>query len=77
MGKTNAPAKEIVEVSLMEEFHWTPNQIAEIGFKDLQKINIIRSHKHAISENKSKVDSWKNTHSSSGQGQHRRFTREI
>jgi len=77
MGKSNMPAKEIVEVNLMEEFHWTPQQIAQIGFKDLQKINIVRSNKVAIMENKATINNWKSQATSQRQGQSRRFTREI
>lgn len=38
-GNTNASAPpEVIEISLMERFHWTPQQIDEIPIGRLQRI---------------------------------------
>jgi hypothetical protein len=39
-GNVEAPP-EVVELSLMEKFHWTPQQIAEIPYRKIQELFII------------------------------------
>jgi len=46
---SNAPAsKEIIEMYLMEQFHWTPKQIGEISYKQIQKIFLIVNQKNSV-----------------------------
>ena len=48
-GMSNAPAsKEIIEMYLMEQFHWTPKQIGEISYKQIQKIFLIVNQKNSV-----------------------------
>jgi len=41
---------EILELSLMERFNWTPNQIDEIPEHKLRKILTVMNMRHEISE---------------------------
>lgn len=81
MGKNIAPAREIIEVGLIEEFHWTPKQISEIPYKTLQRIFFIRNQKtavqQAVQQTQVAVNKIKSQNKSTGSGQTRRFTREI
>ena len=46
-GISNAPATpEMTELFLIEEYHWTPKQIAEIPYKKIQKLFLIKAQKH-------------------------------
>lgn len=77
-GKANAPAmRKITEVSLMEEFHWLPHEIARIPYKKIQEILIIKNQKNSSSQTKLELSKIKNQNSSMGRGQSRRFTREV
>lgn len=71
-NKTVAPAREITEVSLMEEFHWTPQQIAEMPYKKLQKIILIMNQKNIAHQTKSNIEKTK-TNFSSRSGQSKRI----
>jgi hypothetical protein len=44
MGNVLAPP-ELVELGLMEKFHWTPEQIDRIPFGRLQKIFLVMNQK--------------------------------
>lgn len=70
--------KEIIEVQLMDEYHWLPQEIAKIPYKKLQKILIIKNQKNASTQNKMNIEKFKREHQhTSGSGQNRRFTREV
>jgi hypothetical protein len=75
-GSANTPAnRDITELFLMEEFHWTPKQISEIPYKNIQKIILIKNQKYEtqrINENIARSRS-----SSTGAGRGGSFTREI
>ena len=44
---SNAPATpEMTELFLIEEYHWTPKQIAEIPYKKIQKLFLIKKQKN-------------------------------
>lgn len=46
---SNAPAsRDITELFLMEEFHWTPKQIAELSYKSIQKILLMKNQKREV-----------------------------
>jgi len=72
-GKASASAtRKIVEVGLMEEFHWTYDEIQQIPYKRMQELLLIRSQKHAALENKRNIEEFKREHGASsgnaGQG---------
>jgi hypothetical protein len=71
------PAREIIEVNLMEEFHWTPQDIANIPYKTLQKINLVRNQKYAAQQTKINIDKLKVENSSRKSGQTKRFYKEV
>jgi len=75
-NKLHAPAREIMEISLMEEFHWTPQEIAKIPYKTLQRINLVRNQKHAVQQTKANIDKFK-SEQSRGSGQSKRSYREV
>jgi len=43
---------EVVEITLMENFHWTPNQIDEIPFVRIQEYFMILNQKRITLEQK-------------------------
>ena len=46
-----ATPPEIVELSLMEKFNWTPNVIDEIPYKKIQELFLIMNQREISSEN--------------------------
>jgi hypothetical protein len=73
----HVPAREIMEWNLIEEFHWTPQQIAQIPYKKLQKLFIVRNQKYTTQETKANLEKFKQQNQSVGRGQVRRYTREV
>ena len=77
---TPAIKRAIIETELMEDFHWLPQDIHNIPYRDLQEYYIIRRQKKEAfvqrqaleSENKSGQI---NTDSSSSRGQSKRMTK--
>ena len=67
----------------MEEFHWLPQEIANIPYKTLQKLFIIQKQKVAAREVKVSTQKFKQQAQamgkamSQGRGQSARFTREL
>jgi len=49
-GQVSTPP-EIVELSLMEKFNWTPNDIEEIPYKKIQELFLILNQREISSEN--------------------------
>ena len=45
-----SPPPEIIELSLMERFHWTPKQIDEIPLKTLQRLFTVMNQREASEE---------------------------
>jgi hypothetical protein len=39
--------RDLVEINLIEEYHWTPDYIASLPYKWIQKHNYMRKIKHA------------------------------
>jgi len=76
-GKNVAPAREIIELNLIEEFHWTPQQISSIPYKTLQRIFFIRNQRSAVQQAQISANKIKSQNKTTGSGQMRRFTREI
>ena len=60
-GGADDPAitRDILENELMEEYHWLPKDVAEIPYKKMQKILLIKKQKNAIMENKLNVEKLK------------------
>lgn len=59
----NAPAalnRDLVEIQLIEEFHWLPQDIANIPYKWLQKFFLLRKQKRVTIDEKRKIDAFKN-----------------
>ena len=78
-GKASVPAtRKIVEVGLMEEFHWTYDEIQQMPYKRLQELFLIKQQKQMAIETKHNIDEFKREHSgTSGGGQGKRAYREI
>ena len=65
--------KDLIERHFMEQYHWTPMQIAELPYKWVQRYLIIDKYKGAAIETKRQVDEFKRQHQgSSGKGQVKR-----
>ena len=64
---------------LMEQFHWLPSQINKMSYREIQKIFVIRNQKSETQQNKIKTEQFKQSQQNMarGQGQTRRFTREV
>lgn len=74
-GSANTPAsRDIIELFLMEEFHWTPKQIAEIPYKNIQKIILIKNQKYEVQKINENISKTKNAMNNMVKGKH---TREI
>ena len=78
-GKASVSAmRKIIEVSLMEEFHWTYSEIQQFPYKRLQELFVIRNQKQAAMETKRHIEEFKNRHSgTSSRGQGKRMYREL
>ncbi len=75
---SNVPAtREMIELSLMEEFHWTPKQISEIPYKKIQQIFLIRNQKVAVENINVSRRQLESEMKSMGTGRGRKFTREV
>ena len=79
LGKLkNVPAelnRDLLEMDLMEEFHWLPQDIAKIPYKKLQTFLIIRKQKNEAQSAKVQLESINQNNkarATSGQGQMRR-----
>ena len=44
------PPPEIIELSLMERFHWTPQEINAIPLKTLQRLFVVMNQREASDE---------------------------
>jgi len=71
-----AVRRKITEAELIDKHHWTPNQIREMPYKDLQMYLLIENQKNVAQQTKVNIERAKSAHTS-GSGQSRRFTREI
>jgi len=50
-GQSNVTApEELVEISLMERFHWTPDVIHNLPMKYLQRLFVVMSQRDASAE---------------------------
>ena len=49
MGQVSTPP-EIVELSLMEKFNWTPNAIGEMPYKKIQELFLVMNQREISSE---------------------------
>ena len=68
-GKASVSAtRKIVEVALMEDFHWTYEEIQKTPYKRMQELFLIRSQKFAALEEKRNIDEFKREHGASGGG---------
>lgn len=75
---SNVPAsKEIIEMFLIEQYHWTPKQINEIPYKKIQQIFLIINQKHAVDRINSSRKQLESQTRSSGNGRGRKMYREI
>ena len=72
------PAREILEWNLIEEFHWTPQEVAQIPYKKMQKLLIVRNQKYTTQETKANLDNFRKENKfTTARGQTRRYTREV
>ena len=62
---------------MMETFHFTPKQIAEIPMKKIQEIMLIKGVKNEAIEVRMKLDQVKAQARSAGRGQSRKGYREV
>jgi len=66
-GKASASAtKKIIEVALMEEFHWTYDEIQKTPYKRMQELFVIKSQKQSAMEEKRSIDQFKREHGATG-----------
>ena len=49
-GQKSSAPQELVEISLFEKFHWTPEDVDRIPMKRLQKIFVVMNQRDASSE---------------------------
>lgn len=75
--RSNASAEinqDLIEKHFMEEYHWTPMQIAALPYKWVQRYFIIDKYKSVAIDTKRQVDEFKrqNSGASSSKGQMRR-----
>ena len=69
-GKTSVSAtRKIIEVELMEEFHWTYDEIQKTPYKRLQELFLIRSQKQGAIETQRNIEEFKREHGAAGGGQ--------
>lgn len=54
-------ARDIIAYDLMDQFHWTPDQLNNIPYKTIQKILLIRNAKSNAVESKQRADEWRNS----------------
>jgi len=71
-----AIARKITEAELIDKHHWTPQQIREMSYKDLQIYMLIENQKNASMQTKRNIEQAKRAHTA-GSGQSRRFYREV
>lgn len=78
-GVRNAPApREAVELFLMDEYHWTPNEIAKIPYKKIQTLFLVKNQKTEIETIQSNLQKMKKENKErSNQTGRRKFTREV
>ena len=79
-GQKRAPAKlnrELVELSLIEKYHWLPQEIAQIPYKKLQMMFILRDQLDVAHDVKREVDSFKRESQSAVKGGKRKMTRRL
>ena len=78
-GKASVPAtRKIVEVALMEEFHWTYDEIQQMPYKRLQELFVIKKQKQETLERNNNIEEFKREHGASGKGRgNRKMTREL
>jgi len=74
----NDPAisKKIVEFELVEQYHWTYNQIQEIPYKKLQELFIIKRQKNEVAQTKINIQKAKQQ-VGQGTGKMKKFYREV
>lgn len=66
--------RDFVERDFMERYHWTPQQIAGLNYKWIQRFYLIEKMRKEATEAKAQVDQFKsgsNPNRSSGRGQKR------
>jgi len=61
----------------MEEFHWTPQEIAQIPYKKLQKILILRNQRGVALEAKDNLEKAKRDLKMMASGQVKRMYRNV
>jgi hypothetical protein len=57
----SAISRDIIEADLIEQFGWLPKEIAEIPYKKLQKLSLIRKQKNTSLATKKEISNMKNT----------------
>ena len=55
----HAVSRALIENDLIEEFHWLPQDIANIPYKKLQEFLLIKREKDAARQARREVDSFK------------------
>ena len=77
---SNDPAisKKIVEFELIEQYHWTYNEIQKMPYRKLQELFLIKRQKNESSQTKINIQKAKQQiPSSTGSGKMRKFYREV
>lgn len=73
----NDPAisKKIVEFELIEQYHWTYQQIQETPYKKLQELFIIKKQKNEVAQSKINIQKSKQQNQVGGKG--KKFYKEV
>lgn len=76
-GYEPAINRAIIENDLIEEYHWLPQDIAKIPYRDLQRYFIIRAAKIEARSSKRQVDAFQKEHQQpmNSRGQTKRIIR--
>ena len=77
-GRNTSAPPEVLEMFLMDEYHWTPNEISKIPYKKIQKLFLVRNQKAEVESVKSNLQKIKSENKARGsQRGSRKFTREV
>jgi len=76
-NKSSVPAKEFMELILMEEWHLTPQELDAIPYKRLQRLLTVRSQRDAAQATKKNLEAIKQDNYSRANGQTKRSYRSV
>jgi len=69
--------RKVIEVQLMEDFGWTPEEIGKIPYRKIQEILVIRRQRENTIQNKIELSKIRQQQQSISSGQTKRIIREV